>query len=52
MTGEPNTIAMAEIHGMGMLAAEASARERHLQAGIAACRQANNQQLLANALLL
>jgi predicted ATPase/DNA-binding XRE family transcriptional regulator len=52
MTGEPNTIAMAEMHGMGMLAAEASARERHLQAAIAACRQANNQQLLANALLL
>jgi CRP-like cAMP-binding protein len=51
MTGEPNTIAMAEQH-MGMLVGEAPARERHFQAALAACRQANNHVLLASTLLL
>jgi len=51
MTGEPNTIAMAEQH-MGMLVAEAPARERHFQAALVACRRANNSLLLVRTLLL
>jgi predicted ATPase/DNA-binding XRE family transcriptional regulator len=48
---EPNTIGLAEMQ-IGLMAAEASARERHFQAALAACREANNRRLLANALLL
>jgi predicted ATPase/transcriptional regulator with XRE-family HTH domain len=48
----PRTIAMAEMYFMAMQAPEASAREVHFQAALAASRQANDHQLLANALLL
>lgn len=51
LTGEPVTIAMAEMH-RGMLVANAPVRERHFQSALTACRHANNRPLLANVLLL
>ncbi|MBC8078181.1 MAG: tetratricopeptide repeat protein, partial [Chloroflexales bacterium] len=51
IAGEPNTIGMTEMH-RGLMVADVAARERHFQAALAACRQANNRPLLANALML
>jgi predicted ATPase/DNA-binding XRE family transcriptional regulator len=50
-TGDPNTIALAEMHG-GLLAADHAARERHFLAALAAGRQAQNRPLLARTLML
>ncbi|KPV46169.1 hypothetical protein SE17_43575, partial [Kouleothrix aurantiaca] len=50
-TGEPNTIALAEMHG-ALLAADRAARERHFLAALDAGRTAQNRPLLARALML
>ena len=50
-SGEPNTIALAEMHG-ALLAADRAARERHFLAALDAGRQGHNRALLARTLML